>query len=251
MGKLLRELWGLMDITPGDEDNGGGEPDETTTDGNEAGKSAETINTDTPPADAPADSGARQVPYERFQEVNGKYRETEKQVKQLMEEMSSLKSQLTPAQQKALFNDPEMQKTFDTYVRPGIMPVIREIESMKEEIAADRQAVKIEKQLNTLKAQYSEMDEEEVLDRLIAHPDMDLSELAEESHNKLKALRTKYVEEYRAGKKADSMHKTASPTGSESPSFKVPQRPKELKTFEDKMRWAGQQAAKFLKVGKE
>ena len=208
----------------------------------ETGKTEESLKTDT--LETEEKKGSDAVPYNRFQEVNNKYREAEKALAVREAELNLIKQQIAaqyPAQKKRRYANEKAQAFHEEYIEPAIDEATGEL---RKEIAAlkkEREADKIARQeeakakdtsawltgeLKKLKGSYKHMDIEDVENAWITNPKADLTVLAKKSHAKAQ----KIIDDYIGGKQRDSEHIAGSPTGT-IPSTSVQKVPKEYKSW--------------------
>ncbi|MDI6787864.1 MAG: hypothetical protein QME51_05795 [Planctomycetota bacterium] len=187
------------------------------------------------------------VPYTRFSEINGKYREAEARAAKLETENAEYKNkiaQLQPAPgTKPLHANADMQRFHEMYVAPAIAaaltPVVNKMTSLDEEVKIKEHSRWLESSVNGLAVKYPEMDKEEVINAYTLDPNKSIEELAKANHEKNESRVKKAVADYVGGKTKASEHKGGVPKSAGTPSNK----PNVPKTFQE----AGRAAMEFLR----
>jgi len=219
--------------------------------------SEETLKTDT--SETEAKKGSDSVPYNRFQEINNKFREAEKALAARETELNLIKQQIAaqfPAQKKQRYTNPKAQAFHEEYIEPAINEATdklqAEIAALKKEREADKIARQEEerakqtstwlgKELRKLKKTYQHMDTEYVENAWIINPKADLTELAKKSHAKIQ----KAIDDYVGGKRSDSEHIAGTPAGT-IPTTSAKKLPKDYHkwTLDDQIAYKAREWAK-------
>lgn len=188
----------------------------------DAGKSAETLNTDTTPV---AGSSPGPVPYSRFQEVNTRKTELERLIEERDAEIRDFRNKQTVVHQPAIkptpkFADPATQAFYEASIAP-IEKELQDVKEYREGQMAEAQGLAILGEIDRCKAKdYKNADKDWVVGKLIANKGLqmkDIANLVRVSHDRENAKIAAYLKD----KQEEAKHKAKSPAGS-APSAKTP-----------------------------
>ncbi len=190
----------------------------------EANSSAGTENADKAQGNKATKARSDYIPYDRFHEVNTKYRESEASRSALETELRIAREQLAAAQRPAHQDDtdPEVKRTIDFYgdkmVKPAITPLTQRLEKIEEDLKARDESAKLEKAIGEVETRYPAIKDmplarQTLMNEYIMNPKANLEDMAKSISSYLTDRDKKVIDTYVKGKTAAGAHKGATPPG--------------------------------------